>query len=300
MPGRTADNVYAVGALVERADAVALIIDADRARAEGAEAAALATSVVDRARPGSIAFAFATAREQARRARGMLGADVREALDATRARMPRKVVPERLHEFLTWTRERAALVTGIVEASAARDNTYHLFTLGRASTRALVTVSTLAERAPTAIDQGDAAALLRACGALEIFRARSAAEPSLADVEHLLLADAGVPHGLPYALAAIDRAVAAIHDHGSDAAWCPRPATIPDDPAARIPSPMTLDALPAIRDAVAARVDAAAAAAGVAPAASAIAAPDGARSPQDRGVDRTLSSVWPVAVPRSR
>lgn len=269
MPGRTADNVYAVGALVERADAVALIIDADRARADGAEAAALAASVVDRARPDSIAFAFATAREQARRARGMLGADVREALDATRARMPRKVVPEKLHEFLTWTRERAALVTGIVEASAARDDTYHLFTLGRASTRALVTVRTLAERAPTAIEPGDAAALLRACGVLEIFRARSAAEPTLADVELLLLADPGVPHGLPYALAAIDRALAALGGAvdradtaraGADFGAPPsRSATDALDPAPRIPSPMTLDALPAIRDAVAARVDAAAA-----------------------------------------
>ncbi|RZS56356.1 putative alpha-E superfamily protein [Microcella putealis] len=269
MPGRTADNVYAVGALVERADAVALIIDADRARADGAEAAALAASVVDRARPDSIAFAFATAREQARRARGMLGADVREALDATRARMPRKVVPEKLHEFLTWTRERAALVTGIVEASAARDDTYHLFTLGRASTRALVTVRTLAERAPTAVEPGDAAALLRACGALEIFRARSAAEPTLADVEVLLLTDPGVPHGLPYALAAIDRAVAALGGAvdradtaraGADFGAPPlRSATDALDPAPRIPPPMTLDALPAIRDAVAARVDAAAA-----------------------------------------
>jgi uncharacterized alpha-E superfamily protein len=249
MPTRVAESIYTVGALVERADACALVVDADRARADGTDAASLAAAVVDRARPDSIAAAFAGAREHARRARGMLGADVREALDATRARMPRKVVPARLHEFLSWTRERASLITGIVEASAARDDAYHLFTLGRASTRALVTVRTLAERAPTVVESGDAAALLRACGALETFRARGSGEPTLADVERLLLLDDGVPHGLPYTLASMDRALTALR--------LSRPPADGSEP--RLPTHLTLGELPLIRDAVALRVEGAAA-----------------------------------------
>lgn len=248
MPTRVAESVYIVGALVERADACALIVDADRARADDSDATALAAAVVDRARPDSIASAFAGAREHARRARGMLGADVREALDATRARMPRKVASARLHEFLSWTRERASLITGIVEASAPRDDAYYLFTLGRASTRALMTVRTLAERVPSVADAADAASLLRACGALETFRARDSGDPSLADIESLLLHDEGVPHGLPYTLATMDRALNALRLVQRPSGAAPR----------RLPPQLTLGELPEIRDAVAHRVESAA------------------------------------------
>ena len=54
---------------------------------------------VDRNEPASIAFSLNAARENARRAREIVSTELWECLNTTRARMPRRVASDKVHEF---------------------------------------------------------------------------------------------------------------------------------------------------------------------------------------------------------
>ena len=62
--------------------------------------------------------------------------------------MPRKVAPEKVHEFFGWVRERSALAVGIVESATSRDEAYAFFTLGRSLERADMTTRAPAQHVP--------------------------------------------------------------------------------------------------------------------------------------------------------
>ena len=49
-----------------------------------------------------------------------------EVLNTTRARMPRKVSSDKVHEFFGWVRERSALAVGIIESATSRDEAWQL------------------------------------------------------------------------------------------------------------------------------------------------------------------------------
>ena len=91
----------------------------------------LAILAVDRTQPASIAYSLGAARENARRAREIVATELWECLNTTRARMPRKVAGDKVHEFFGWVRERSALAVGIIESATSRDEAWQFFTLGR-------------------------------------------------------------------------------------------------------------------------------------------------------------------------
>ena len=64
---------------------------------------------VDRSEPASIAYSLGAARENARRAREIVSTELWECLNTTRARMPRRVSSEKVHEFFAWVRERSEI-----------------------------------------------------------------------------------------------------------------------------------------------------------------------------------------------
>ena len=81
---------------------------------------------VDRNQPASIAYSLGAARENARRAREVVSTELWEVLNTTRARMPRKVASDKVHEFFAWVRERSALAVGIIESATSRDEAWQL------------------------------------------------------------------------------------------------------------------------------------------------------------------------------
>jgi len=75
---------------------------------------------VDRAEPASIAYSLAAARENARRAREIVSSELWECLNTTRARMPRKIAPDKVHEFFGWVRERSPSASSNRQRAATR------------------------------------------------------------------------------------------------------------------------------------------------------------------------------------
>src|SRR5204862_2437143 len=94
---------------------------------------------VDRSEPASIAYSLGAARENARRAREIVSTELWECLNTTRARMPKKVSADKVHEFFAWVRERSALAVGIIQSATSRDEAWQFFTLGRSIERADIT-----------------------------------------------------------------------------------------------------------------------------------------------------------------
>ncbi len=135
---RLAGSVFHVGNAVERTDVVARMLDVYVARGEPASAeqdrmvaaelravvgaagpandpdraATIDSLALDRHESASIASAVAVARDHARRAREVVSTELWDCLNVTRSRMPRKVAPDRAHEFLGWVRERSAWRSG--------------------------------------------------------------------------------------------------------------------------------------------------------------------------------------------
>ncbi len=224
MLSRLAGNVFHVGSAVERTDVVARLLDVYVARREpgtvdddrlvAAElrgvvgtagpardadrTATIDALALDRHEPASIAAAVAVARDHARRAREVVSSELWDCLDVTRSRMPRKIAPDRAHEFLGWARERSALAIGVVEGDASRDEVWEFFALGRALTRCASTARLLASRLlePDVVTSWSAA--LRACGAGEAFLRGRDHAPVPADAAAFLLLDEHSPRSLRY------------------------------------------------------------------------------------------------------
>ena len=136
MLSRIAESLFWIGRYVERSDGTARILDVhlqllledpwiDEDTACRSLLSVMGTDLppgklvtredvindlaVDRQHPGSIAFAIASARENARRAREIVSTELWECLNSTNARIPKKVAAEKTHEYFRWVRERAAL-----------------------------------------------------------------------------------------------------------------------------------------------------------------------------------------------
>ncbi|WP_439693774.1 alpha-E domain-containing protein [Curtobacterium sp. SP.BCo] len=235
MLSRLAGSVFHVGNAVERTDVVARMLDVYVARGEPASAeqdrmvaaelravvgaagpandpdraATIDSLALDRHESASIASAVAVARDHARRAREVVSTELWDCLNVTRSRMPRKVAPDRAHEFLGWVRERSALAIGVVEADASRDEVWEFFTLGRSLQRCATTARLLASGL---LDPGSGsswATALRACGAGEAFqRGRDHHAPGAEDAAAFLLLDEHSPRSLRFLARRADECLA--------------------------------------------------------------------------------------------
>jgi uncharacterized alpha-E superfamily protein len=227
MLSRIAESLFWIGRYIERSDGTARILDvhlqllledpwieenlACRSLLQlmGSEVPTdreltrkdvLSLLAVDRSQPVSIAYSLGAARENARRAREILSTDLWECLNATTARMPRKVASEKTHDFFGWVRERAALAVGIVEAGTSRDEAWHFFTLGRSIEQADMTARLLATRSLTDTSSPSWTTILRSCGAYESYLRTYRGIPSAQNAAEYLLLDRLFPRSIVYSV----------------------------------------------------------------------------------------------------
>jgi len=245
MLSRIAESLFWIGRYVERSDGTARIldvhlqllledpwIDEDTAcrsllsvMGSNAEpdhaitrADVLAILAVDRSHPASIAYSLGAARENARRAREVVNTELWEVLNTTRARMPRKVAPEKVHEFFGWVRERSALAVGIVESATSRDEAYSFFTLGRSLERADMTARLLATRSLTEASGPSWTTILRSVGAYEAYLRTYRGVPSAKNAAEFLLLDRLFPRSILFAVTRAEKCLRDIEPRGSERA----------------------------------------------------------------------------------
>ena len=194
MLSRIAEALFWIGRYVERADDTSRILDThlqvlleDSWVDEGAACRSLlsvmgvenvpeqvdrreviARLVDDRQSASSIVGSLGAARENARRARETISTEMWQALNTTWTALPtvrRDGVG--VHGFLTWVRERSAMVDGVADATMSHDDCWHFIALGRALERADMTARLVAMRA---IEGGPSwTHLMRSCGAYQAF-----------------------------------------------------------------------------------------------------------------------------------
>jgi uncharacterized alpha-E superfamily protein len=224
---RIAESLFWIGRYIERSDGTARILDvhlqllledpwieenlACRSLlsvmgtevdddAEVTRADVLTLLAVDRNQPASIAYSLAAARENARRAREVVSTELWEVLNTTRARMPRKVATDKVHEFFGWVRERAALAVGIIESSTSRDEAWSFFTLGRSIERADMTARLLATRSLTEASGPSWTTILRSVGAYEAYLRTYRGVPSARNAAEFLLLDRLFPRSILFSV----------------------------------------------------------------------------------------------------
>lgn len=227
MLSRIAESLFWIGRYIERSDGTARILDVHlqllledpwieenlacrsllsvmgtevEDTAELTRADVLTILAVDRNQPASIAYSLAAARENARRAREVVNTELWEVLNTTRARMPRKVASDKVHEFFTWVRERSALAVGIVESATNRDEAYRFFTLGRSIERADMTARLLATRSLTEASGPSWTTILRSVGAYEAYLRTYRGVPSAQKAAEFLLLDRLFPRSILYSV----------------------------------------------------------------------------------------------------
>jgi uncharacterized alpha-E superfamily protein len=227
MLSRIAESLFWIGRYIERADGTARILDVhlqllledpwieenlacrsllsvmgskapeDK---ELTRADVLSILAVDRTEPASIAYSLGAARENARRAREVISSELWEALNTTRARMPRKVSSEKVHEFFAWVRERSALAVGIIESATSRDEAWSFFTLGRSLERADMTARLLSTRSLTEASGPSWTTILRSVGAYEAYLRTYRGMPSARNAAEFLLLDRLFPRSILFSV----------------------------------------------------------------------------------------------------
>lgn len=228
MLSRIAESLFWIGRYVERADDTARLLDVhvqillEDPWAEEDLACRSLLSVMDRPEPptdvevgrqhvldvlaydrgsqSSIAGALVAARENARRAREIVSTELWECLNASWNQLPVHMRPSRPHDFFAWVRERAAIVTGIMESTTSRDETWHFMVLGRSIERADMTARLLTTRALAGSAGPSWATLLRSCGAHEAFLRTYRGNASDERAAGFLLLDRLFPRSIVYAL----------------------------------------------------------------------------------------------------
>jgi len=242
MLSRIAESLFWIGRYIERSDGTARILDVhlqllleDPWIAEDAACRSLlgvmGTTVpddepvgradvlqllaVDRAQPASIAYSLIAARENARRAREVVSTELWEALNTTRARMPRRIASEKVHEFFAWVRERSALAIGIADSSASRDEAWHFFTLGRSLERADMTARLLATRSLSEVSGPSWTTILRSVGAYEAYLRMYRGVPSARNAAEFLLLDRLFPRSILFSVARAEQCIREIEPGGA-------------------------------------------------------------------------------------
>ena len=227
MLSRIAESLFWIGRYIERSDGTARILDvhlqllledpwieedlACRSLLSVMGSAApddavltrqdiLSILAVDRSEPASIAYSLGAARENARRAREIVSTELWECLNTTRARMPRKVSSDKVHEFFGWVRERSALAVGIIESATSRDEAWQFFTLGRSIERADMTARLLATRSLTEASGPSWTTILRSCGAYEAYLRTYRGVPSARNAAEFLLLDRLFPRSILFSV----------------------------------------------------------------------------------------------------
>jgi uncharacterized alpha-E superfamily protein len=235
MLSRIAESLFWIGRYVERADDTARILDAFLARLledpwsdEDAACRSLlailgvtatddkrltAGDALDRLAfdaddPSSIAGAVAAARKNARGARETISSEMWECLNVTWHTLPsRRRAAERLGPalFLSFIRERSAVLGGLAESTMSRDEGWRFLALGRSLERADMTARLLSVQVSTTEGPGNWRTVLRACGADESFLRTHGGTLEPARVVEFLMLDRLFPRSALHALTAAEQ-----------------------------------------------------------------------------------------------
>ena len=199
MLSRLAESLYWIGRYIERADDTSRIVDSyvhrmveDPFNDEDATCRSLFailgvevdddhavttegtlhTIVYDVESPNSIAGALAGAFENARRSRDFISSEMWVALNSTRRRLPQMEGTARRFgpsQYLSYVRERTALLAGLTDATLSHDDGWQFLVLGRSIERIDMTARLMRGRVMGEEHAPDWLAFLRACGAMEAF-----------------------------------------------------------------------------------------------------------------------------------
>jgi uncharacterized alpha-E superfamily protein len=194
MLSRIAESMFWIGRYVERAEGTArllqthlrLIIEDTSAHEVTACRNLLAVMSVDHvedpnltdllrilgygaAEPTSIYFAYAEARDNARRAREVIPLDLWECVNTTWHQLPTAPFgTSGAHVFLNWARERSAMFAGIARGIMVRDDGWQFMSMGRSLEQVDVT-SRMVASASLAHGSTQWPAVLRGCGGHDAF-----------------------------------------------------------------------------------------------------------------------------------
>jgi uncharacterized alpha-E superfamily protein len=235
---RIAESLFWIGRYVERADDTARILDAHLqllledpwieedpacrsllavmgAPEPPSYAAVTRRSVMnllayDLRAPSAIAGALAAARENARRAREIVSTELWECLNTTWNVLPVQIENLPPHAYFAWARERATIVSGLLDSGTSRDLTWQFLVLGRSIERADMTARLVAARALAGISGPSWTTLLRSCGAYESFLRTHRGRAGDALAAEFLLLDRYFPRSVIYALQRAERCLAEI------------------------------------------------------------------------------------------
>jgi uncharacterized alpha-E superfamily protein len=230
MLSRIAESLYWIGRYVERAEDTSRILDVhlnllleDPWAPEDVVCASLmsamgrdvsepvaASDVLDalawdRSTPASVLGALGAARENARRSREVVSAELWESINVTwheASRPGRRAHP---HAFLTWVRERSAAFNGTADATLSHDDAWHFLVLGRSIERADMTARLAAARALAGTAGPSWVTLLQSCGAYQAFLRNARGVVNDARSVEFLLLDPLFPRTLMSALVEAER-----------------------------------------------------------------------------------------------
>jgi uncharacterized alpha-E superfamily protein len=229
---RIAETLFWMGRYVERADDTARLIDAYVHRLLGARAdcgslfailgvdprdeepdagTALLRLAYERHDPSAISGAILAARTGARGIREVISSEMWECLNVTALALPgQRRAADRLGPdvFLRYVRERAALFSGLADATMSHDHAWRFLVLGRSLERADMTARLLQarQRLPGELDWP---VVLRACGAYESFVRTHAG--SLPRADEFLLLDRLFPRSVLHSLVIAEECLVALN-----------------------------------------------------------------------------------------
>src|SRR3954467_1319184 len=240
MLSRIAESLFWIGRYIERADDTARILDAFLGRlledpwadedaacrtlmsvlgAPAAEDRRITTGDVlellafDAEDPSAISGAIVAARDNARGVRETISSEMWECLNVTwHTLASRRGAAERLGPtvFLSYIRERSAVLAGLAESTMSRDDGWRFLVLGRSLERVdmtarLLTIQSVAEGIT---DQWRT--VLRACGADESFLRTHGGEVVPQRVTEFLLLDRLFPRSPLHALTEAEECLEAL------------------------------------------------------------------------------------------
>ncbi|MGC5629158.1 alpha-E domain-containing protein [Georgenia sp. Z1344] len=232
MLSRIAESLFWIGRYVERGDATARLLDTHlqllledpwidedtacrallaimgQSTAEDDDVArrdVLDRLAYDRTSPASIAGTIWSARESARRARETVSSELWEVLNHTYNSQNDMALLRSAHDYFAWVRQRSAIVSGLVDSTMSRGETWSFLVLGRSLERADMTARLVATRAVTTAGAPDWTTLLRSTGAFEAFLRSTRGRAGDRQAAQFLLVDRLFPRSVVHSLDQAER-----------------------------------------------------------------------------------------------
>jgi uncharacterized alpha-E superfamily protein len=243
MLSRIAESMFWIGRYVERSEDTArllqthlrlLVEDTSAAEVDACRNLLALMSVDHIAQPGhadllrvlgydpsestSIYSCWAAARDNARRAREVIPADLWECINATWHQLPREPFGVAgAHTFLNWARERSALFTGISRGIMFRDDGWQFMSMGRSLEQVDMT-SRMVASASLTTGSSQWPAVLRGCGGHDAFLRTYRGLHTDRGAAQFLILDARFPRSIMHGLVAAADSLRRITQHNMLAA----------------------------------------------------------------------------------